>query len=165
MKTETKKAGLRYLLTGGGTAGHVYPALALGEHIRKTESDAQFLYVGAKGGAEERIVPAAGHPLCTLSVKGLPSRAAPVRSVAVLAILLKAVVQAARLVRSFRPDVIIGTGGFGDNPKMINKYTKHQYGKDMFPMKIPGMLGEGIRMAWEAGAAKDETRVSEKPGR
>lgn len=53
--------------------------------------------------------------------------------------------------------VIIGTGGFGDNPKMIKKYTKHEYGKDMFPMKVPGMLGEGIQMAWAAGAAKGET--------
>jgi fumarate reductase flavoprotein subunit len=55
--------------------------------------------------------------------------------------------------------VIIGTGGFGDNPKMINKYTKHEYGKDMFPMKVAGMSGEGIRMAWDAGAGHGKTSM------
>ena len=52
--------------------------------------------------------------------------------------------------------VIVGTGGFGDNPDMIKKYTQHEYGKDMFSMRIPGMVGEGIRMAWEAGAAQSQ---------
>jgi fumarate reductase flavoprotein subunit len=52
--------------------------------------------------------------------------------------------------------VIIGAGGFGDNPKMIKKYTKHECGKNMFPMRVPGMLGEGIQMAWAAGAARGE---------
>jgi fumarate reductase flavoprotein subunit len=52
--------------------------------------------------------------------------------------------------------VIIGTGGFGDSPELIKKYTGHEVGKDMFPMKVPGMAGEGIRMAWEAGAAPTE---------
>jgi fumarate reductase flavoprotein subunit len=52
--------------------------------------------------------------------------------------------------------IIIGTGGFGDNPDMIKKYTGHEYNKDMFSMRIPGMNGEGIRMAWEAGAAPNQ---------
>ncbi len=50
--------------------------------------------------------------------------------------------------------VIIATGGFGDNPKMIKKNTEYEYGKDMFNFRIPGVEGDGIRMAWEAGAAK-----------
>ena len=55
--------------------------------------------------------------------------------------------------------VIIGTGGFGDNSEMIKKYTKHEYGKNMFPMKVAGMEGEGIRIAWEAGAAQGKTSM------
>jgi fumarate reductase flavoprotein subunit len=51
--------------------------------------------------------------------------------------------------------VIIATGGFGDNPEMIKKYTKHEWGKTIFSMRIPGMTGDGIRLAWEAGAARD----------
>ncbi len=51
--------------------------------------------------------------------------------------------------------VIIATGGFGDNPEMIKKYTPYEWGKDLFSMRIPGMVGEGIRMAWEVGAGDD----------
>ncbi|MEJ2101627.1 MAG: FAD-dependent oxidoreductase, partial [Desulfobacterales bacterium] len=52
--------------------------------------------------------------------------------------------------------VIIATGGFGDNPQMIKKFTGYEFGKDMFSFRIPGMEGDGIRMAWEAGAARTE---------
>jgi fumarate reductase flavoprotein subunit len=52
--------------------------------------------------------------------------------------------------------VIIGTGGFGDSPELIKKYTGYEWGKDMFSMRVPGMLGEGIHIAWEAGAARSE---------
>ena len=51
--------------------------------------------------------------------------------------------------------VIIATGGFGDNPEMIKKYTKYEWGKTIFSMRIPGMTGDGIRLAWDVGAAKD----------
>lgn len=52
--------------------------------------------------------------------------------------------------------VIIATGGFGDNPEMIKEYTGYEWGKDMFSFKIPGLLGDGIKMAWEVGAAPTE---------
>jgi len=52
--------------------------------------------------------------------------------------------------------VIIATGGFGDNTEMIKKYVGFEWGKDIFSMRIPGITGDGIRMAWEAGAAQDE---------
>jgi fumarate reductase flavoprotein subunit len=48
--------------------------------------------------------------------------------------------------------VIIATGGFGDNPEMIKKYTEYEYGRDLFSFRIPGLNGDGLRMAWEAGA-------------
>lgn len=52
--------------------------------------------------------------------------------------------------------VIIATGGFGDNPKMIKKFTGYQFGKDLHSFRIPGMEGDGMRMAWEAGADRSE---------
>jgi fumarate reductase flavoprotein subunit len=52
--------------------------------------------------------------------------------------------------------VIIATGGFGDNPKMIKKFTGYDFGKDLHSFRIPGMAGDGIRMAWEVGAARTE---------
>jgi len=51
--------------------------------------------------------------------------------------------------------VMIATGGFGNNPDMIKKYTPYEWGKDLFSMRIPGMVGEGIRMAWEVGAGEE----------
>jgi len=51
--------------------------------------------------------------------------------------------------------VIIATGGFGDNPKMIKEYAGYEWGRDMFSFRIPGLAGEGIRMAWEAGAGEE----------
>jgi fumarate reductase flavoprotein subunit len=51
--------------------------------------------------------------------------------------------------------VIIASGGFGDNPEMIKKFTPYEWGKDLFSMRVPGMVGEGIRMAWEVGAGDD----------
>jgi len=51
--------------------------------------------------------------------------------------------------------MIIASGGFGDNPEMIKKYTPYEWGKDLFSMRVPGMVGEGIRMAWEVGAAEE----------
>jgi len=51
--------------------------------------------------------------------------------------------------------VIIATGGFGDNPEMIKKYTPYEWGKDIFSIRVPGMTGEGIRMAWEVGAGAE----------
>jgi len=55
--------------------------------------------------------------------------------------------------------VIVGTGGFGDNPEMIKKYTRYEDGRDIFPIRVPGMAGEGIRMAWEAGAAQSRMNL------
>jgi fumarate reductase flavoprotein subunit len=55
--------------------------------------------------------------------------------------------------------VIIATGGFGDNPEMIKKYTPYEWGKDLFSMRIAGMVGEGIRMAWEVGAGSEEMNM------
>jgi len=55
--------------------------------------------------------------------------------------------------------VMVGTGGFGDSPEMIKKYTPYEFGHDMFSMRVPGLVGEGLRMAWEAGAAQSQTTM------
>jgi len=52
--------------------------------------------------------------------------------------------------------VVVATGGFGDNPEMIKQYTQYEYGKNMFSFRIPGVVGDGMKMAWEVGAAKTD---------
>ncbi len=109
----------RYLLTGGGTAGHVYPALALAEHIRQKEPEACFLYVGAKGGAEERVVPPAGYALETLPVRGLPTGRSILRLAGVMLRLAQSVLRSFRILWRFRPDVIVGSGGYASSPVLL----------------------------------------------
>lgn len=58
--------------------------------------------------------------------------------------------------RAYCKAVIIATGGFGDNASMVKKYTGYEYGKDFFGFRIPGLVGDGIKMAWEAGAGKSD---------
>ncbi len=55
--------------------------------------------------------------------------------------------------------VIIATGGFGDNPSMLKKYTGYEHGRDLFSIRVPGLVGDGIRMAWEVGAADTEMNI------
>jgi fumarate reductase flavoprotein subunit len=62
-------------------------------------------------------------------------------------------------IQAIAKAVIIATGGFGDNPEMIKKYTGYQWGHDLQSFRIPGLSGDGIRMAWEAGAAPTEMRM------
>lgn len=114
------KVGIKhYLFTGGGTGGHVYPGIALAEFIHGKEPDSQFLFVGAKGGAEEKIVPASGYPLETLNVVGLPSRRNPLAHTRVLWRLFRAWIRACRILRRSKPHFILGTGGYASAPILL----------------------------------------------
>jgi len=62
-------------------------------------------------------------------------------------------------IEAYAEAVIIATGGFGDNPQWIKKYTGYEWGRDLQSFRIPGLLGDGIRMAWEVGAARTEMRM------
>ncbi len=119
MDDPAKRKPSRILITGGGTAGHVYPGLALAEGIRERQEGAEFLFVGAKRGAEERVVPAAGHALETLPVRGLPSRGGPIPWLETGFRLAASVWQALGILRRFRPQVVIGTGGYASAPVLL----------------------------------------------
>jgi UDP-N-acetylglucosamine--N-acetylmuramyl-(pentapeptide) pyrophosphoryl-undecaprenol N-acetylglucosamine transferase len=107
---------IRYLLTGGGTGGHVTPALAIAEELKRRDPDAEFLYVGVKGKAEETMVPAAGHPISFVRSRGYPGmRNLPAFLLFAVAVglgLLKAVF----ILLRFRPHVIVATGGYVSAP-------------------------------------------------
>jgi fumarate reductase flavoprotein subunit len=62
-------------------------------------------------------------------------------------------------IEAYAKAVIIATGGFGDNPQWIKKYTGYEWGRDLQSFRIPGLVGDGIRMAWEVGAARTEMRM------
>jgi UDP-N-acetylglucosamine--N-acetylmuramyl-(pentapeptide) pyrophosphoryl-undecaprenol N-acetylglucosamine transferase len=102
---------MRLLIAGGGTGGHLYPALAVARAFRAEEPDGALLLVGRAGGPEERLVPAAGFELATVSVQGL-DRDALWKNLALPAVIPAALRAGLRIVDSFRPDVVLGMGGY-----------------------------------------------------
>ena len=103
--------GLRVLLTGGGTGGHIYPALAIAAELRRRLPGCELLYVGTRDGLESRIVPRAGLPFATVSARGL-MRKGPREVVAGVLALTRGFLQADRILARFRPQVVVGTGGY-----------------------------------------------------
>ncbi|HXX39638.1 MAG TPA: undecaprenyldiphospho-muramoylpentapeptide beta-N-acetylglucosaminyltransferase [bacterium] len=109
---------MNLLLTGGGTGGHVYPALALAEAIRRRDPRAHVTFAGSHAGMEASLVPAAGVPFVGLSVRPPRGRSLP-RTAAALATGAVSLWQAAVLVRGFRPHAIVATGGIAAAPVVI----------------------------------------------
>src|SRR5437899_7964671 len=102
---------MRLLIAGGGTGGHLYPALAVARAFRAEEPDGALLLVGRKGGPEERLVPAAGFDLASVNVRGF-DRDALWKNVALPAIIPAALRSGLRIVDRFQPDVGLGMGGY-----------------------------------------------------
>jgi UDP-N-acetylglucosamine--N-acetylmuramyl-(pentapeptide) pyrophosphoryl-undecaprenol N-acetylglucosamine transferase len=102
---------MRLLIAGGGTGGHLYPALAVARAFRAEEPDGALLLVGRAGGPEERLVPAAGFDLATVNVRGF-DRDALWKNVALPAVIPMALRAGLRIVDAFRPDIVLGVGGY-----------------------------------------------------
>jgi len=102
---------MRLLIAGGGTGGHLYPALAVAHAFRAEEPEGALLLVGRKGGPEEGLVPAEGFDLATVNVRGL-DRDAVWKNVALPAIVPAALRAGLGIVDRFKPDVVLGMGGY-----------------------------------------------------
>jgi UDP-N-acetylglucosamine--N-acetylmuramyl-(pentapeptide) pyrophosphoryl-undecaprenol N-acetylglucosamine transferase len=102
---------MRLLIAGGGTGGHLYPALAVARAFRAEEPDGGLLLVGRAGGPEERLVPAAGFELATVNVRGF-DRDAVWKNLALPAVIPAALRAGLRIVDQFQPDVVLGMGGY-----------------------------------------------------
>ena len=102
---------MRLLLCGGGTAGHITPAIAIAEELRRTCPDAQILFVGREGGKENEHVIKSGFKQKTLRVYGL-KRAFTIENIYRIKSAIKAKKEAEKIIREFKPDIVIGTGGY-----------------------------------------------------
>jgi len=109
---------MRILITGGGTGGHIYPALAIARGIREKYPGAEILYVGTAGGMEADIVPKEGYAFETVTVEGLPRKITP-RALVTFGKLLKGIGQAFAVIKKFSPDAVIGTGGYVCGPVVL----------------------------------------------
>ena len=106
---------LRVLFAGGGTAGHINPALAIAGYVKEQQPDAEILYIGAKGGMEERLVPAAGFPFKSITISGFQRKLTLQnigKNIKTVARMFTSSGEAKKLIREFQPDVCIGTGGY-----------------------------------------------------
>lgn len=109
---------MNIIVSGGGTGGHIYPAITIIRTIQKKSPDAKFLYVGTARGLEADIVPKEGLPFATVDIQGLERHLTPVNLLR-MGKAMAGVVKAARIVRHFRPDVVVGTGGYVCGPILL----------------------------------------------
>ena len=108
---------MKYLISGGGTGGHIFPAVSIANALREADPDCDILFVGALGRMEMERVPQAGYPIVGLPIKGF-DRSRPWRNIRVLIDLMRSMVQARKIVRDFRPDVGVGVGGYASGAAM-----------------------------------------------
>ncbi len=117
---------MRVLMTGGGTAGHINPALTIAKALQETYPDCEVLFVGAEGRMETRLVPAAGYRIETMKVSGFSRKLTPAAIGHNIGAAWQAVTagsRADRIIRDFKPDIAIGTGGYVCGP-ILRKAAK-----------------------------------------
>lgn len=106
---------MRVIMTGGGTGGHIYPAIALADKIKEKNPDAQIIFAGTERGLESTLVPKNGYELRKITVSGF-NRKNLLKNVKTAVDLAKGMAQSKKLIKEFKPDVVIGTGGYVCGP-------------------------------------------------
>ena len=106
---------LRFILSGGGTGGHIYPAIAIANELKKRHPNAEFLFVGAKDRMEMEKVPQAGYKIEGLWISGL-QRKLTLKNLMFPIKLISSLFKAGKIVSNFKPHAVVGTGGFASGP-------------------------------------------------
>lgn len=108
---------LRVIISGGGTGGHIFPAVSIANEIRAKRPDAKILFVGAEGRMEMQRVPAAGYEIKGLPIAGF-NRKNLLKNIPVLFKIMKSRSMARQIIRDFRPQVVVGVGGYASGPTL-----------------------------------------------
>ena len=147
---------MRAILAGGGTGGHVIPALAVAQELKSTYK-AEVLFVGTARGIENRLVPAAGFPLKLVEVGALKNVNLATR-VRTLIDLPRAVVSASQILAEFKADIVIGVGGYASGPAMLAAVLKRIPALAFEPNVVPGFANRVVaRMVSAAAVHFEET--------
>ncbi|MBI5404285.1 MAG: undecaprenyldiphospho-muramoylpentapeptide beta-N-acetylglucosaminyltransferase [Ignavibacteriae bacterium] len=120
---------MRIIFTGGGTGGHIFPAIAVADELRKSFEGVKILFVGAKGRIEEKIVPENNYKLRTIEIVGLTKK----NIIKLPFKFYKSLKNCREILKEFKPDVVVGTGGFASGPMVYSAVKK----------KIPTIVQEG----------------------
>ena len=135
---------LKVILSGGGTGGHIFPAVSIANEIKKNVPDAEILFVGALGKMEMEKVPAAGYKIIGLPIAGL-QRKFTLANLKFPFLLIQSLLKARSIVKEFPPDVVVGTGGYASGPLL----------RAAVGMDVPALIQEqnsfaGITNKWLA---------------
>ncbi len=151
MKKQNKT--YKFIISGGGTGGHIFPALSIAEEIKNRLPGAEILFVGAKGKMEMEKIPAAGYPIEALWISGL-NRTKKWKNINFPFKLASSLWKARKIIADFKPDAVIGTGGFASGPIM---YVAQKKGIPTFIQEqnsYPGitnkLLAKGARKIYAA---------------
>jgi len=129
---------MRVLIAAGGTGGHIYPGIAVAQEIRRRDANATVRFVGTERGLESRLVPQAGFELSLIDSAGLKN----VRLVARIkgmAVLPKSFLSAWKLIHSFKPDVVVGAGGYVSGPVVLTASLMNRPTMIMESNALPGL--------------------------
>ena len=141
------KSGLRFILSGGGTGGHIYPAIAIANELKQRLPDCEILFVGAKDKMEMQKVPQAGYKILGLWIAGI-QRKFTLENAKFPFKLISSLYSSRSIIKNFKPNIVIGTGGFASGPLL----------KMASLLNIPTVIQEqnsypGITNKWLSGKA------------
>jgi len=131
MRDNMKTIG-KIVFAAGGTGGHIYPAIAVADELRKLNKDIEIRFIGAKGRIEEKIVPNSGYNLQTIEASGF-KRSLSLKNLATGYKILRALSETKKILKSFAPDLVYGTGGFVSGPVLRSAQS----------LGIPNVIEEG----------------------
>ncbi|MDX2482006.1 MAG: undecaprenyldiphospho-muramoylpentapeptide beta-N-acetylglucosaminyltransferase [Desulfuromusa sp.] len=140
---------MRLLLAGGGTGGHLFPAVALAQLLLKQDENAAVQFVGTEHGLEQRLLPKLGFPLATVDMVGLVGRGWRGKF-EVLPKLFKSLGQSYKILRNFKPDLVVGVGGYASVPVLLMAkltgipYLIHE--QNAIPGLSNRLLGKGAKL-------------------
>ena len=146
---------IKAIISGGGTGGHIFPALSIANKLKELNPDTEILFVGAEGRMEMERVPAAGYEIVGLPVAGL-QRKLTLANLALPFKVIKSVRMARKVIREFRPDIAIGVGGYASAPLLwaasrlgVPTLIQEQNGFAGLTNKILGKKAKAICVAYE----------------
>jgi UDP-N-acetylglucosamine--N-acetylmuramyl-(pentapeptide) pyrophosphoryl-undecaprenol N-acetylglucosamine transferase len=114
---------MKVIITGGGTGGHINPGVSIAKKIKEKHSDASVLFIGTEKGLERKMVPKEGFKIKFISVEGLNKKIS-VNTIKSMAVGVKGFLQANKIIKEFKPDIVIGTGGYVCGPVVLSAYLK-----------------------------------------
>ena len=144
----------RVIIAGGGTGGHIFPAIAIANALKKQEPSTKILFVGAQGKMEMEKVPQAGYEIKGLDIAGF-NRSSLIKNIGLPLKLIKSFLQVRKIINDFKPDAVIGVGGYSSFPVLRYAQTKgiktYIHESNSFAGKSNRMLGRNATKIFVAG--------------